>query len=98
MLLTIGLDLPRITLYLVKLISAEMKNTIDLESIRQELQQNESRLISFRKTVHENPEVGFNTQNTLARIKSILEEFGITGLDTETSPGSGLLLINGNRP
>ena len=75
-----------------------MKNTIDPESIRQELQQYESRLISFRKTVHENPEVGFNTRGTLARIKSILEQFGISGLDTETSPGSGFLLIEGNRP
>ena len=70
----------------------------DPENIRQELQQYESRLISFRKTVHENPEVGFNTRGTLARIKSILEQFGISGLDTETSPGSGFLLIEGNRP
>ena len=98
MLLTIGLDLPRMTLYLIKLSQLKMKNTIDPESIRQELQQYESRLISFRKTVHENPEVGFNTRGTLARIKSILEQFGISGLDTETSPGSGFLLIEGNRP
>lgn len=90
MLLTIGLDLPRMTLYLIKLSQLKMKNTIDPESIRQELQQYESRLISFRKTVHENPEVGFNTRGTLARIKSILEQFGISGLDTETSPGSGI--------
>ena len=75
-----------------------MKDTINLESIRQELQQYESRLTSFRKTIHKNPEVGFNTEGTLACIKSILEEFGITGLDTETSPGSGFLLIEGNRP
>lgn len=98
MLLTIGLDLPRMTLYLIKLSQLKMKNTIDPESIRQELQQYESRLISFRKTVHENPEVGLNTRGTLACIKSILEQFGISGLDTETSPGSGFLLIEGNRP
>lgn len=49
-----------------------MKNTIDPESIRQELQQYESRLISFRKTVHENPEVGFNTRGTIARTNPFL--------------------------
>lgn len=71
---------------------------INSDSIRSELRKYEPNLIAFRKAVHASPEVGFDTQNTLFKIKEFLSQFGITSLDTETSPGSGFLLIEGEKP
>lgn len=70
----------------------------DSNSIQTELHQYEPNLIAFRKAIHTNPEVGFETTNTLFKIKEFLAQFGITGLDTETAPGSGFLLIEGEKP
>ncbi len=57
-----------------------------------------SKLRQFRQSIHKEPEIGFETTNTLKRIKDFLKSENIEGFDTETAKGSGLLLIEGTRP
>ena len=75
-----------------------MQQDLNPQDIIDEIKQYEKRLIDFRRRVHREPEVGFDTSLTLAKIAEFLKENGIEGLDTASSSGSGFLLIRGSKP
>lgn len=75
-----------------------MQQDLNPQDIIDEIKQYEKRLIDFRRRVHREPEVGFDTALTLKKIAEFLKENGIEGLDTAASPGSGFLLIQGSKP
>lgn len=54
-------------------------------------------LVTFRRDVHQNPELGFETSRTIGLIREKLEAAGLT-VDTETVKGGLLCVIEGNRP
>lgn len=75
-----------------------MQQDLNPQDIIDEIKQYEKRLIDFRRRVHREPEVGFDTALTLKKIAEFLKENGIEGLDTAATPGSGFLLIQGSKP
>ncbi len=59
-----------------------MQQDLNPQDIIDEIKQYEKRLIDFRRRVHREPEVGFDTALTLKKIAEFLKENGIEGLDT----------------
>ncbi|HBC70041.1 MAG TPA: amidohydrolase [Sutterella sp.] len=55
-------------------------------------------LAAIRRDIHRSPEIGFETQNTSARIAWLLRDWGISDIDTETVKGGVLAVVNGSRP
>ena len=55
-------------------------------------------LASVRREIHQYPETGFDTKQTVARICRVLGEWGVGTVDTETVKGGAIVVIEGSRP
>lgn len=55
-------------------------------------------LVRFRRCVHETPELGFDTPETVQRICQTLKSWGITTFDAELVKGGVVVVIDGERP
>lgn len=55
-------------------------------------------LAAIRHEIHENPEIGYSTPLTVARIVKNLKAWGIERIDTETVQGGVVAVIEGSRP
>lgn len=75
-----------------------MKNKLADSWIFKEIEKQKDELVRYRRKIHAQPELGFDTANTVASIKQYLDSKGITEVDTEISPGSLIAVINGTRP
>lgn len=55
-------------------------------------------LVNFRRSVHETPELSFNTEKTVNRICETLTKWGITTFDRDMVKGGVIVVIDGKRP
>lgn len=66
------------------------------EKWTKELNENYDQTVSWRRHLHENPELSFQEKNTAAFIKETLEEIGVDKIETNVGNGYGLVArING---
>ena len=75
-----------------------MSNQLYDSSIFQEIKKQQQELTSYRRRIHSQPEIGFETSNTVQAIKEFLNAKNIFSVDTEVSRGSLIAVIDGNRP
>ena len=55
-------------------------------------------LAAIRHEVHSQPELGFDTEKTVARIVKVLSGWGIENIDTELVKGGVIVVVDGERP
>lgn len=75
-----------------------MSNQLYDSSIFQEIKKQQQELTSYRRRIHSQPEIDFETSNTVQAIKEFLNAKNIFSVDTEVSRGSLIAVIDGNRP
>ena len=64
-----------------------MSNQLYDSSIFQEIKKQQQELTSYRRRIHSQPEIDFETSNTVQAIKEFLNAKNIFSVDTEVSRG-----------
>lgn len=55
-------------------------------------------LTAIRRDIHQNPELGFDTERTVGKICEHLSAWGVDTIDTELVKGCVVAVVEGNRP
>lgn len=73
-------------------------NFVHADKVYPEILQWADELVNFRHSVHETPELGFDTPKTVKRICETLTQWGIDTFDATLVKGGVVVVIEGQRP
>ena len=74
-----------------------MFNNLLKSSVFEEIEKHKEELCLYRRRIHSQPELGFETANTVKAITQFLKDKNVRLVDSEVSPGSVIAVVEGDR-